>query len=115
MARFLDSIKVWFMRFFGSTIGYILYLIVFAAYSLILIGSGYYLIKKYKRREPPRPKKGAGPPKRRKMFEDMRGQQYIGVFLIILGCLPLFFKIIEGLLFTAGTKIGSDITTPEDL
>lgn len=96
----LSSIKQTCIAAFGFFMGMTLFFVACAIFTIILSGSGYYIIKKYNKKINN---------KETKLLREIQTQQYFGFFLILIGILPYLNIILRGLFFNIGGNIGESI------
>ncbi len=82
---FLDIFKGVFVGTFGIVSAYM----IIALYSLTFVGIGYFLIKKYNK-------------KNTKLMSELQTGQYIGIVFCILGLLPYMQYFFAGFLMEGG-------------
>ena len=83
---FLNIFKGVFVGMFGIISAYMM----IALYSIIFVGTGYYIIQKYNKENT-------------KLFEDIQTGQYLGIALAIIGLLPWMQYFFMSFMFEAGS------------
>ena len=66
-----------FIGAFGAMAGIMLFMIFISLYAIIIAGSGYYILKKYNKKN----EKGEETP----LLKELTNYQYIGIILILFG------------------------------
>jgi|TARA_B100002052_G_C15853949_1_gene586507 uncharacterized membrane protein YesL len=94
---YLENIKNNLTSIFGIMLGITLFFIICALFSIVFCGSGYFLLKKYNK-------------KNTKLFKEIQTPQYFGLVLIIIGIVPYLDTIIRGLFFNIGANVGQYIS-----
>ncbi len=93
---YLENTYNYFTSIFGIMLGITLFFIICALFSIVFCGSGYFLLKKYNK-------------KNTKLFKEIQTPQYFGTVLIIIGIVPYLDTIIRGLFFNIGANIGQNV------
>jgi len=89
----LQNIKTNLMSIFGIAFGFMLFYIICAIWTIILCGSGIYLLKKYNE-------------KNTKLLRQLKKLQILGIILICLGVIPFLDVLVRGIFFNVGANVG---------
>ncbi len=87
----LELMKGFFAVAFGATFGYIATFAVIALFTCLFVGSGWYILKKYNK-------------KNTALLKNMESLQYVGIVLIIVGLLPFLQYFMIGFMSTLGSN-----------
>ena len=87
-----------FLAGFSGAAGALMFFLTITLYTIIVAGSGLYLILKYNLKE----KDGKHTP----YFKQMTGPQYFGIFLLVLGLLPHLDTMLKSILWYFSQGVG---------
>jgi len=90
-----------FIGAFGAMGGIILFMIFISLYTIIIAGSGYYILKKYNKKD----EKGEETP----LLKELSNYQYIGIILILFGTAPFLHHLFSSVFFGFGLQAGEQI------
>ena len=93
--------KTFFAGAFGAVGGYMAMMTVISLYTLLIAGSGYYLVKSNNKKS----KDGKETP----LFRDMTALQYFGALLMVLGLAPFMVYFFQAFMFSLGEQAGQAI------
>ena len=93
--------KTFFAGAFGAVGGYMAMMTAISLYTLLIAGSGYYLVKSNNKKS----KDGKETP----LFRDMTALQYFGVFLMVIGLAPFMVYFFQAFMFSLGEQAGEAI------
>jgi len=100
MIRILD-LEQSFIGAFGAMAGVMLFMIFISLYAIIIAGSGYYILKKYNKKN----EKGEETP----LLKELTNYQYIGIILILFGTAPFLHHLISSIFFGFGLQVGEQL------
>jgi len=104
----LQNIKTNLMSIFGFMFGIMLFYIICAIWTIILCGSGIYLLKKYNKKD--YVKIGNETVVQdTKLLRQLKALQILGIILICLGVLPFLDVLVRGVFFNIGANVGQVI------
>ena len=85
-----------FMAVLSGTGGFITAYIILGLFVTIFFGSGYYLVKKYNK-------------KNTKLLKEIQPMQYLGILLCIIGIIPFIRYFFAGFLMEGGTMLADNL------
>tara|TARA_B100001250_G_C19746880_1_gene765792 strand:+ start:426 stop:743 length:318 start_codon:yes stop_codon:yes gene_type:complete len=90
--------KTFFAGAFSAVGGYMAMMTAISLYTLLIAGSGYYLVKSNNKKSTD----GQETP----LFKDMSALQYFGAFLMVIGLAPFMVYFFQAFMFSLGEQAG---------
>ena len=100
-SQMFGVMKTFFAGAFGAVGGYMAMMTAISLYTLLIAGSGYYLVKSNNKKS----KDGKETP----LFRDMTALQYFGAFLMVIGLAPFMVYFFQAFMFSLGAQAGEAI------
>ena len=100
-SQMFGVMKNFFAGAFGAVGGYMAMMTAISLYTLLIAGSGYYLVKSNNKKS----KDGQETP----LFRDMNALQYFGAFLMVIGLAPFMVYFFQAFMFSLGEQAGEAI------
>tara|TARA_B100001175_G_scaffold305872_1_gene303370 strand:+ start:11957 stop:12268 length:312 start_codon:yes stop_codon:yes gene_type:complete len=97
----MNALKEYFIAGFGAMAGVFMFMTILSVYTLIIGGSGYYLLKKYNKIN----EDGKQSP----LFQELTPYQYVGLLLIVFGIAPFLQHFISSIFLGAGLEVGQNL------
>lgn len=97
----MKDLELSFIGAFGAMGGFYLFMIFVSLYTIIIAGSGYYILKKYNKKD----EKGEETP----LLKELSNYQYIGIILILFGTAPFLHHLFSSIFFGFGLQVGEQI------
>ena len=97
----MNALKEYFIAGFGAMAGVFMFMTILSVYTLIIAGSGYYLLKKYNKIN----EDGKQSP----LFQELTPYQYVGLLLIVFGIAPFLQHFISSIFLGAGLEVGQNL------
>ena len=97
----MNALKEYFIAGFGAMAGVFMFMTILSMYTLIIAGSGYYLLKKYNKIN----EDGKQSP----LIQEVTPYQYVGLLLIVFGIAPFLQHFISSIFLGAGLEVGENL------